>query len=101
MIKTLTFAVMHFSIAFAVAYALTGDLVVGGAVAMVEPLVNTLGYHVHERIWRRLQQRRAAGQPHGMAVRAAERQTRGATGDPPRKRRPNWQPCQPEAALSA
>jgi uncharacterized membrane protein len=58
MIKTLTFALMHFSIAFAVAYALTGDLVVGGAVATIEPLVNTLGYSIHERIWDRLRQRR-------------------------------------------
>jgi uncharacterized membrane protein len=60
MIKTLTFAVMHFSVAFGVAYALTGDIVIGGAVALVEPLVNTLGYYVHERIWARLAQRRQA-----------------------------------------
>lgn len=61
MTKTLTFAAMHFSIAFAVAYALTGDLVVGGAVALVEPMVNTLGYHVHERIWRRFERAGLAG----------------------------------------
>ncbi|RCX21999.1 DUF2061 domain-containing protein [Thioalbus denitrificans] len=51
MTKTLSFAVMHFTIAFAVAYLLTGDLVVGGAVALVEPAVNTVGYHVHEKVW--------------------------------------------------
>jgi uncharacterized membrane protein len=51
MTKTLTFAVMHFTIAFAVAYVLTGSLVVGGAVALVEPAVNTLGFYVHEKIW--------------------------------------------------
>ena len=53
MAKTITFAVMHFAIAFTVAYVLTGSLAVGGAVALVEPLVNTVGYHVHERLWRR------------------------------------------------
>lgn len=58
MIKTLTFAVMHFSVAFAVAYSLTGDIVVGGAVALIEPLVNTVGYAIHEHIWTRLRQRR-------------------------------------------
>ncbi|ACR11989.1 DUF2061 domain-containing protein [Teredinibacter turnerae] len=51
MIKTLTFAVMHFSIAFAVAWALTGDWAVGGAVALVEPAINSVGYIFHEKIW--------------------------------------------------
>jgi uncharacterized membrane protein len=51
MTKTISFAVMHFAIAFAVAYALTGDLVVGGAVALIEPAVNTVGYHFHEKVW--------------------------------------------------
>ncbi len=53
MTKTVTFAIMHFSVAFAVVYLLTGSLAVGGAVALVEPLVNTVGYHIHERIWAR------------------------------------------------
>ncbi|WP_447532157.1 DUF2061 domain-containing protein, partial [Pseudomonas aeruginosa] len=33
MLKTLTFNVMHFIIAFSVAYALTGSIAVGGLVA--------------------------------------------------------------------
>ena len=53
MTKTVTFAIMHFSVAFAVAYLLTGSLAVGGAVAVVEPLVNTVAYHIHERVWAR------------------------------------------------
>ncbi len=36
MLKTLTFTVMHFIIAFSVAYALTGSIAVGGLVAAVE-----------------------------------------------------------------
>lgn len=58
MFKTLTFALMHFSVAFAVAYALTGDIIVGGTVAMIEPLINTVAYTIHERIWTRFRQRR-------------------------------------------
>lgn len=58
MTKTATFAIMHFSIAFTVAYLLTGNLVVGGAVALVEPAVNTVGYYFHERVWKALEQRR-------------------------------------------
>lgn len=58
MAKTVTFAAMHFSIAFAVAYLLTGSLVVGGAVALVEPAVNTLGFYFHERLWKVLENRK-------------------------------------------
>lgn len=56
MIKTMSFAAMHFSVAFGVAYALTGDLVVGGTVALVEPMVNTVAYYFHEKIWNRAKQ---------------------------------------------
>jgi uncharacterized membrane protein len=57
MIKTTTFAIMHFSIAFAVVYAMTGSLLIGGAVALVEPAVNTVAFHFHEKIWKRIEQR--------------------------------------------
>lgn len=60
MLKTLSFAIMHFSIAFTVACLLTGDIIVGGLVALVEPAVNTVGYVFHEKIWQRLQQRKLA-----------------------------------------
>lgn len=60
MIKTITFGIMHFIIAFTVAYLLTGDVVIGGAVALVEPAVNTVAYYFHDRIWRRLEQPPAA-----------------------------------------
>jgi uncharacterized membrane protein len=53
MVKTITFTLMHISIAFAVVYAMTGDIMVGGAVALVEPLCNSVGYFVHERLWER------------------------------------------------
>ena len=54
MIKTMSFAVTHFTVAFGVAYALTGDLVIGGAVALVEPAVNTVAYYFHEKVWARI-----------------------------------------------
>ncbi|QHJ11661.1 hypothetical protein FX988_01896 [Paraglaciecola mesophila] len=49
--KTITFAITHFSVAFSVAYILTGSFVVGGIIALVEPAVNTVAYMIHERIW--------------------------------------------------
>lgn len=59
--KTLSFAVMHFTVAFTVAYWLTGSLVVGGLLALVEPAVNTVAFYVHERVWRRFEKAAAGG----------------------------------------
>ena len=56
MIKTITFAVMHFTVAFSVAYLITGDVLVGGLVAMVEPAINTVAYYFHEKFWQRFSQ---------------------------------------------
>jgi len=49
--KTLTFAAIHFTIAFTVAYVLTGDILIGSLIAMVEPTVNSVAFYFHERIW--------------------------------------------------
>jgi uncharacterized membrane protein len=59
MTKTMTFAAVHFTVAFGVGYALTGSLVVGGAIALVEPACNTVAYYFHEKIWKRIEARRA------------------------------------------
>lgn len=50
--KTFTFAVVHFSVAFTVGYLMTGSVLVGGAIALVEPAINTVAYHFHEMAWR-------------------------------------------------
>ena len=60
MTKTLTFAVVHFTVAFTVGYLLSGSVLVGGAIALVEPTINTVAYHFHERVWNRLKNRERA-----------------------------------------
>ncbi|QLF93029.1 DUF2061 domain-containing protein [Pseudomonas sp. ABC1] len=60
MLKTLTFTIMHFCIAFGVAYALTGSIAVSGLVAAVEPLCNSVGFYFHEKVWQRFEKNRAA-----------------------------------------
>ncbi len=54
MAKTITFAAVHMSVAFAVGYAMTGSAAVGGALALVEPMVNTVAYFFHEKAWERI-----------------------------------------------
>ncbi|MDY7024713.1 MAG: DUF2061 domain-containing protein [Pseudomonadota bacterium] len=51
MAKTMSFACVHFCVAFSVGYALTGSWVSGGLIAMVEPAVNTIAYYLHEKVW--------------------------------------------------
>ncbi len=65
--KTITFAVMHFSVAFTVAYLLTGSLVVGGAVALVEPAINTVAFYFHELVWKKIESKSGdiEGEPSG------------------------------------
>ena len=53
--KTLSFAVVHFCVAFTVGYLMSGSVMVGGAIALVEPAVNTVAYHFHERVWKRIE----------------------------------------------
>lgn len=52
--KTGTFAMVHFTVAFGVAYALTGSAPIAGAIALLEPLANTVAYFFHERAWARV-----------------------------------------------
>lgn len=51
MAKSATFGVMHLGIAFAVSYALTGNVAIAGAITLVEPLVNTVAHYFFDRWW--------------------------------------------------
>ncbi|WP_148864364.1 DUF2061 domain-containing protein [Marinobacter fonticola] len=53
LMKTITFACTHFAVAFTVAYLLTGDIIIGSLIAMVEPAINTVAYFFHEKFWNR------------------------------------------------
>jgi len=55
MAKTASFAAVHFSVALTVGYLMSGSLWVGGAIALVEPAVNTVAFYFHEHVWNRLQ----------------------------------------------
>ena len=52
--KTVSFAVLHFAVAFAIAYLLTGSTGIASALALIEPLANTVAFFFHERIWSRI-----------------------------------------------
>ena len=37
---------------------LTGSIMIGGAVALIEPGINTVAFYFHEKLWNRLERRR-------------------------------------------
>jgi uncharacterized membrane protein len=53
LMKTASFAALHFSIGFGVAYLISGSLPVALGVALIEPAVNTVAFFFHERAWQR------------------------------------------------
>jgi uncharacterized membrane protein len=57
MAKTISFAAVHFTVAFSVGYVMTGSVWVGGAIALIEPALNTVAYFFHEQLWERIRAR--------------------------------------------
>ena len=61
MLKTCTYSLLHLTVAVTVAFVLTQDWRIALGVGVIEPLVQTVAYTFHERLWQRagprLQQR--------------------------------------------
>jgi uncharacterized membrane protein len=53
-LKTGTYAITHFIVAIAIAYALTRDWRIALAIGLIEPAAQTVAYFFHERLWERL-----------------------------------------------
>lgn len=51
LLKTLSFATLHFGVGFGVTYALTDSVAIATGVALIEPTVNTVVFFFHERVW--------------------------------------------------
>ncbi|GAB5467884.1 MAG: hypothetical protein Kilf2KO_09140 [Rhodospirillales bacterium] len=68
--KTASYAVMHLCVAVAVAYALTGNLVIALSIGLIEPAVQTIFFALHERVWDR---KAKTAPPAPLAVTAAAR----------------------------
>lgn len=56
--KSVSYGVMHFTIAVLVAFALTRDWRLALAVGTIEPLVQTVFFTLHDQVWKRVEARR-------------------------------------------
>jgi len=53
--KTISFAILHFSVAFTITYLLTGSIILGGTIALLEPAVNTVVFYFHDKAWKKIE----------------------------------------------
>lgn len=65
MTKTLTYGVMHMTVAFLVAYAITRDWKLAAGISVIEPIVQTFCYSLHELAWERKLTRKKLMDPCG------------------------------------
>lgn len=54
-LKTGSYSVMHIVVAVSVAYALSGDIRVALGIGIIEPLVQTVFFFMHDRVWSKIQ----------------------------------------------
>ena len=64
-LKTGSYSVMHLTVAIAVAYAITHDFRRAAlAVGLIETMVQTVAYVLHDRAWSRIERRREPAWQH-------------------------------------
>ena len=63
LLKTFTYLAVHLTVAFTVGYLLTGSVEIAGLITLIEPCANAVAFFFHEKLWKRIQGRRAAPTP--------------------------------------
>ena len=49
--KTLSYYVVHISVAMMVAYMITGNLIMAATLSLIEPTVQAFAFFFHEKVW--------------------------------------------------
>ena len=49
--KTLSYYIMHISVAMIVAYMITGNLIMAATLSLIEPTVQAFAFFFHEKVW--------------------------------------------------
>jgi uncharacterized membrane protein len=66
--KTASYYLLHISVAAMVAYAVTGDLLISLTLSLLEPTVQAFAFFFHEKVWERINVRRAARTLEGVSA---------------------------------
>lgn len=67
-LKTISYAVMHMSIAILIAYILSGNWKVALAIGLLEPCVQTVAYFFHERTWHNIEKNQKTKDAHNEVI---------------------------------
>lgn len=59
--KTGSYYLLHITVAAAVAYGVTGDLLMAFTLSLLEPTVQAVAFFFHEKVWARRERSVAAG----------------------------------------
>ncbi len=51
--KTLSYYIVHISVAMMVAYVITGNLIMAATLSLIEPTVQAFAFFFHEKVWNR------------------------------------------------
>ena len=51
--KTLSYYIMHITVAMMVAYLVTGNLIMAATLSLLEPTVQAFAIFFHEKVWSR------------------------------------------------
>lgn len=51
LLKTTSYGIIHIIVATLVAYSLTGNMAIALGIGLIEPIVQTIVFSVHEFIW--------------------------------------------------
>ena len=60
--KTLSYYIMHITVAMIVAYVITGNLWMAVTLSLVEPTVQAVAFFFHEKVWNKKDQKVAQTQ---------------------------------------
>lgn len=80
LVKTISYAMMHMTIAILVAYALSGSWAVALAIGLIEPCFQTVAYFFHERLWHRIEKRGHTKDYHNSVIDSTSPATKAVEG---------------------
>ena len=59
--KTCSYSIMHVLVAISVAYIISGDIYIALGIGLIEPVIQTFFYFIHENIWKNIKLKTFAG----------------------------------------
>lgn len=57
LLKTFTYSIMHICVATMLAFIISGSWAIALSIGLLEPLVQTVFFYCHERVWERVKLR--------------------------------------------